>query len=62
MVLRRQTLKFQDPLGTWIPHPHRNLEKGSTWVAQLVKHLTLARVMILQFVGLSPTSGSVLTV
>ena len=31
------------------------------WVAQLVKCLTLAQVMILQFVSLSPMSGSVLT-
>ena len=31
------------------------------WVAQSVKHLTWAQVMILQFVGLSPASGSVLT-
>ena len=30
-------------------------------MAQLVKCLTLAQVMISQFVGLSPTSGSVLT-
>ena len=30
------------------------------WVAQLVKHPTLAQVMISQFVSLSPTSGSVL--
>ena len=31
------------------------------WVAQSVKRLTLAQVMISQFVGLSPASGSVLT-
>ena len=31
------------------------------WVAQSVKRLTLAQVMILQFMGLSPTLGSVLT-
>ena len=30
-------------------------------MAQLVKHLTSAQLMILQFVGLSPTLGSVLT-
>ena len=30
------------------------------WVAQLVKHPTLAQVMISQFVGLRPTSGSML--
>ena len=31
------------------------------WVAQSVEHLTLAQVMVSQFVGLSPASGSVLT-
>ena len=34
---------------------------GGTWVARSVKHTTLAQVMISQSVGLSPTSGSVLT-
>ena len=32
-----------------------------TWVAQLVKHPTLAQVTISQLVSLSPASGSVLT-
>ena len=32
-----------------------------TWVAQSVKRLTSAQVMISQFRGLSPTLGSVLT-
>ena len=31
------------------------------WVAPSVKQLTLAQVMISQFVGSSPASGSVLT-
>ena len=31
------------------------------WVAQSVKHPTWTQVMISQFVGLSPMSGSVLT-
>ena len=31
-------------------------------MAQVVQHPTLAQVMISQFVGSSPTSGSVLTV
>ena len=31
------------------------------WVAQAVEHLTFAQVMISQFVGSSPTSGSALT-
>ena len=34
---------------------------GGAWVAQLVKCLTLAQVMISQSVGSSPASGSVLT-
>ena len=32
-----------------------------TWVAQLVKHPTLAQVMISRFVSLSPALSSVLT-
>ena len=32
-----------------------------TWVAQSIKHLTSARVMISPFVGSGPASGSVLT-
>ena len=36
------------------------LDKGAC-VAQLVKRLASAQVMISQFVGLSPASGSVLT-
>ena len=38
-----------------------NGEAKGTWVAQSVERLTLARVVISQFVGLGPTSGSVLT-
>ena len=34
---------------------------GGAWGAQSVKHLTLAQVMISQFVGSSPVSGCVLT-
>ena len=33
---------------------------GGAWVAQLLEHLTSAQVMISQFVGLIPKSGSVL--
>ena len=36
-------------------------EQGGAWVAQSVKHLTLAQVMILQFVASSPTVVSVWT-
>ena len=36
-------------------------EYQGAWVAPLVKRPTLARVMISQFVGSSPASGSVLT-
>ena len=35
---------------------------GGSWVAQSVKRLTSAQVMISRFVGSSPASGSVLTV
>ena len=38
----------------------RVFQRGA-WVAQLVKRPTSAQVMILQFVGSSPASGSVLT-
>ena len=34
---------------------------GGAWLAQSVERQTLAQVMILQFVGSSPVSGSVLT-
>ena len=39
----------------------QNDDLGGTWVAQSVKHTTSAQVMILQFVSLSPLSGSVVT-
>ena len=39
----------------------KSLKFRGTWVAQMVKHLTLAQVMILRFVGSSPVSDSVLT-
>ena len=35
--------------------------KRGTWVAQLVNCLTSAQVMISEFVGSNPTSGSALT-
>ena len=37
-----------------------NKNRGA-WVAQSVRRLTLAQVMIIQFVSSSPTLGSVLT-
>ena len=37
------------------------LESWGAWVAQSVRRPTLAQVMILQFMALSLTSGSVLT-
>ena len=43
---------------------HQGFKSGwarGTWVAQSVEHLTSAQVKILQFVSLSPASGSVLT-
>ena len=41
-----------------------NLKTGfnpGAWVALMIKRPTSAQVMISQFMGLSPTSGSVLT-
>ena len=40
----------------------RTLALWDTWVAQFVEGLTLAQVMISQFVNLSPTLGSLLSV
>ena len=37
------------------------METGGAWVAQSVKRLILAQVMMSRFVGSSPMSGSVLT-
>ena len=43
-------------------HHHWALKKGGgAWVAQSVKRRTSAQVMILQSMGSSPASGSVLT-
>ena len=39
----------------------RNTLDGGSWVAQSVQHPASAQVMILQFMNLSPASGSVLT-
>ena len=39
----------------------QKLHLRGAWVAQSVKALTSAQVMILWFMGSSPTSGSVLT-
>ena len=36
-------------------------KEGGAWVAQSVRHLTSAQVMISQLVGSSPMSGSMLT-
>ena len=48
---------------TWVTRQMflNHQETWGTWVAQSVKHLTLARVMISRFVSSSPASGSVLT-
>ena len=53
------------------PQTHRRVDAVSgrvkascswgAWVAQSIKHPTLAQVMISRFVGSSPASGSVLT-
>ena len=42
------------------PQVRENRKRGA-WVAQLVKCLTSAQVMILRFMGSSPMLGSVLT-
>ena len=39
----------------------KKISVQGAWVARLVKRLTSAQVMILRFVGSSPTSDSVLT-
>ena len=39
----------------------KNKNRRGTWVAQSVKHPTSAQVMISRFMGLSPTSGSLLS-
>ena len=39
----------------------QKIKNRGVWVAQLVRHLTLAQVMISQFMCSSPASGSVLT-
>ena len=41
--------------------PFKEQKLRGTWVAQSVKHVTSAQVMISRFVGSSPVSGSVLT-
>ena len=43
------------------PGSSRKLFSRDAWVAQSVKHLTLAQVMISRFVSSSPASGSGLT-
>ena len=43
------------------PQDVKNNKYGGAWMAQSVKRLTSAQVMISQSVSLSPTSGSVLT-
>ena len=40
---------------------HQRKKWGGAWVAQSVKRLTSAQVMVSRFMGSSPTSGSVLT-
>ena len=60
--------KWQGDSGTipWLPRDSLVpiLKRGETWdawVAQSVKFLTSAQVMILRFMSSSPASGSVLT-
>ena len=44
-----------------LQHKKKKKKLGGSWVAQLVKRLTWAQVMISQLVSSSPASGSVLT-
>ena len=57
---RRIIENFMCHVSTLLRFKKRGIFWGA-WVAQSVKRLTLARVMISQFVGLNPTLGSVLT-
>ena len=43
-----------------LPTPLKRRKFWGAWVAQSVKHLTLAQVIISQFVGSSPALGSAL--
>ena len=62
-------MRFDYPILSWKqtnqPDAKKFSDKSSTsrgaWVAQSVKRLTSAQVMISRFVSLSPVSGSVLT-
>ena len=55
------SLSAPSPLSLKINNLFKKINNRGAWVAQLVKRLTLAHVMILRFVSLSPVSGSVLT-
>ena len=50
-----------DPMEDWWERAIQNKVMRGTWVAQLVKHPTLAQAMVSQFVSSSPASGAVLT-
>ena len=53
-------LQKQAGICAWRAIPRKVTFRGA-WVAQLVKRLTSAQVMISPFVSSSPASGSVLT-
>ena len=53
--------QFLHLFSTQIIYLHRKINQGDAWVAQSVRHPTLAQVLISQFVSSSPASGSVLT-
>ena len=55
------SLSAPSPLSLKINNLFKKINNRGAWVAQLVKRLTSAHVMILRFVSLSPVSGSVLT-
>ena len=61
-VFRKKNTKIKIYQGICKKNASQNTtDGGGTWVAQLVKHLTLAQIMISQSVSSSLESGFVLT-
>ena len=54
-------MKAEPCVGFWSNYMDASESKGGAWVAQAVKHLTLAQVMISWLLRWSPMTGSVLT-
>ena len=60
LYLERERKK-QEAFRIKLKNSPKNNEERGTWVAQSVKHPTLAQVMISWFTSLGPVLGSVLT-